>query len=414
MAETTNYKMTLPTYTSSADINVLNENFKAIDNGISPFYVAILNSRNVYKITTGLKLTSLSNGFSIKVAIPSDSDTTYTYMKLIVDNCGEILIKKPNGNNLVNFKANGVYNLTYYNSVFICASGSVDDVSFTSDKLLAGYSANDSNGEKVDGTMVNKSAITSGSSIYANNDAKSIYCRIPQGGYITNATSGYPEISYTFDYLSSVLGITSDKLIDNTTICGIKGNISSKGSITDNISLSWDNTYIYSRIPRGAYLTNATSGYPEIKTKFTEIADKVGLTPNKIVGSIGGVVGTYKSSENVFVYASPSIQLPDTREDVTIIDCPFEPSIIVTNSKSETNYTFVQNNATSKQINWGNGNGYYFSVKGGGYPCEFKYIADNRTSVKSVTYSNGKLTINSKGSYGGSNYGYSFMIIAMR
>lgn len=123
MADTSNYKMTLPSYTSSADLKVLNENFKTIDSGISPFYVATLNSRNVYKITTGLKLTSLKDGFSIKVAIPSDSDITYTYMKLIVDDCGEMLIKKPNGRNLVNFKANGVYNLTYYNSVFILVSG---------------------------------------------------------------------------------------------------------------------------------------------------------------------------------------------------------------------------------------------------------------------------------------------------
>ena len=133
------------------------DNFNAIDNGLSKFYVATLNSTNVYKVTTGLNKTNLTNGYSIKVAIPSDSNGA---ISLIVDSCSAVSVKKANGNAVTNFKANGVYSLTYYNSVFILASGGVDDVSFSASDLLTGKSANDSNGEKINGTMPNRGAVT--------------------------------------------------------------------------------------------------------------------------------------------------------------------------------------------------------------------------------------------------------------
>lgn len=299
MANTTNYKMTLPTYTSSADINVLNENFKTIDNGIVPFYVATSNNINVYKITTGLNLTSLSNGFSVKVAIPNNSDTTYTYMKLVVDSCGEVLIKKPNGNNLVNFKANGVYNLTYYNSVFICASGSVDDVSFTSDKLLTGYSANDSNGEKVDGTMAERGTVTQTQTL--------------------NGTMTLPEGHY------NSINITQ--------------NIPTKSSITNSLSTGWDGVYTYARIPQSAYFTNATSGYPEIKTNFTDIANTVGLTPDKLVGTIGGVVGTatIESLGGRKVYMDTQTFTVPTNTSTINVNIGFRPNTVIVQPYSGSN-----------------------------------------------------------------------------
>lgn len=132
------------------------DNFTIIDDGLSKFYVATLDSTNNYKITTGNSLSSLNDGYSIRVAIPSDSTGA---VSVIVDSV-TVPVKKPNGNAVTNFKANGVYNLTYYNSVFILTSGGGgDEVNFTSDKLLTGYTANNSDGEKVDGTMNNYSGI---------------------------------------------------------------------------------------------------------------------------------------------------------------------------------------------------------------------------------------------------------------
>ena len=128
------------------------DNFNSIDNGLSKFYVATQSSANVYKITTGLNKTSLANGYSVKVAIPSASNGA---VSLIVDTCNAVEVKKPNGNAVTNFKQNGVYQLVYYNSVFILASGGIDDVNFSASDLLENKSANNSDGEKVNGTMKN-------------------------------------------------------------------------------------------------------------------------------------------------------------------------------------------------------------------------------------------------------------------
>ena len=155
--KTDNFKLYKYEDNDIGDLRFINDSMDIIDKGINPFYVATQSSTNVYKITTGLNKTSLANGYSIKVAIPSDSNGA---VSIIIDSV-TVPVKKPNGSAVTNFKANGVYSLTYYNSVFILASGGgADTVNFTSDKLLTGYSANDSNGEKVNGTMPNKGAVT--------------------------------------------------------------------------------------------------------------------------------------------------------------------------------------------------------------------------------------------------------------
>lgn len=228
------------------------DNWNKIDDGLSKFYIATLNSANVYKITTGDSKTSLSNGYSIKVAIPSDSTTS---VSIVVDVTSAVAVKKPNGSAVTNFKANGVYSLVYYNGNFILASSSGEDVNFVASDLLVGKTANDSNGEKITGTMPNhgnitqalllngnislpsgyynsikvnqnvvtRGPITSGHSVFKNGDI--LYCRIPQGAYFTNANSGSPEISYNQSVFTNVLGITPDKIVSGNTIGGVAGTV---------------------------------------------------------------------------------------------------------------------------------------------------------------------------------------------
>ena len=139
--------------TNTANLPLLfNDTFQKIDDGLSKFYVATQSSANVYKINTGLNKTSLANGYSVKVAIPSASNGA---VSIIVDTCNAVAVKKSNGNPVTNFKQNGVYSLTYYNGNFILASGGVDDVNFSASDLLDNKTANNSDGEKVTGTMKN-------------------------------------------------------------------------------------------------------------------------------------------------------------------------------------------------------------------------------------------------------------------
>ena len=154
--KTDNFKLYKYEDNDIGDLRFINDSMDLIDKGINPFYVATQSSTNTYKVTTGLNKTSLANGYSIKVAIPSNSNGA---VSITVDSV-TVPVKKPNGSAVTNFKQNGVYSLTYYNSVFILASGGMDDVNFSASDLLTGKSANDSNGEKIDGIMPNKGAVT--------------------------------------------------------------------------------------------------------------------------------------------------------------------------------------------------------------------------------------------------------------
>lgn len=129
------------------------DNFNAIDNGLSKPYRAVLSTTDTFKVTTGNSKTSLGDLFKITVLFPSSSSSA---TKLIIDNCSAVNIVQANGNNK-KVKANEICNLIYDGSkkVFQCASGGVDDVNFSTSDLLENKSANDSNGEKVNGTMKN-------------------------------------------------------------------------------------------------------------------------------------------------------------------------------------------------------------------------------------------------------------------
>ena len=155
MKNTKNYNLQKPDFNNVADIDVLNSNFDITDKSLSVPYRATLKSgtTDTFIVTTGINKTELSDLFKITVVFPS---ATTTETKLVIDSCAPVKIVKA-GNSNKKVKAKEVCNLVYSNSdsVFMCASGSCDDVSFTSDKLLEDSSANNSDGEKVNGTMPN-------------------------------------------------------------------------------------------------------------------------------------------------------------------------------------------------------------------------------------------------------------------
>ena len=157
MQHSTNHNLKLMEANDNVRRQDFVDNFNALDNAISPFYVATESAANTYKVTTGANKTILQNGYSIRVAIPKNSTGA---VSLVIDSCSALPVKKSNGNAVTNFKQNAVYNLTYYNSVFTLTSGSGgDDVNFSASDLLTGKTANDSNGEVVTGTMPNKGAV---------------------------------------------------------------------------------------------------------------------------------------------------------------------------------------------------------------------------------------------------------------
>ena len=253
--KTDNFKLYKYEDNDIGDLRFINDSMDIIDKGINPFYVATQSSTNVYKVTTELNKTSLANGYSIKVAIPSNSTGA---VSITVDSV-TVPVKKPNGNAVTNFKANGVYSLTYYNSVFILASGGVDDVSFSASDLLTGKTANDSNGEKVNGTMPNKGTVTQSLSV---------------NGSLTLPSGYYDSI----------------KITQNIPNRGEYQYANGVGSGDDS-----DGGYIaFNKIPYGYYPQSSNGWAPEIRAKKSAVANHIGLTANKIVAgnTICGVTGT--------------------------------------------------------------------------------------------------------------------------
>lgn len=118
-----------------------------------PFGVATGN--NDYSITITTNYTQYENGMRIDVAIPNTSTGNTS---LNINNFGVIPILKPNGSNVINLKANGVYSFVYYNGNFTLQGEGGEYGTATADKVLSGYTIGTPNGV-IGGTMVNNGTV---------------------------------------------------------------------------------------------------------------------------------------------------------------------------------------------------------------------------------------------------------------
>ena len=219
--KTNNFKLFKYEDSDAADLRFLHDSMDIIDKGINPFYLATLDSANTYKVTTGLNKTALNDGYSIKVAIPSNSTGA---VSIKVDSV-TIAVKKPNGNAVTNFKQNAVYSLTYYNGNFILASGGgTDDVNFSASDLLTGKTANDSNGEKVTGTMPNRGEYQMAGGVGSGDDYIALN-KIPYGYYPQSSNGWAPEIRAKKSAVANHIGLTANKIVAGNTICGVAGTV---------------------------------------------------------------------------------------------------------------------------------------------------------------------------------------------
>lgn len=294
-------------YITQADVNT----------SISPFYVATESSSNVYKITTGESLSSLKDGYSVRVAIPTDSTGN---VSVTVDSV-KAPIKLSDGKTVTDLKAGGVYALTYYNGNFICASGgkSVDTVTFTSDKLLTGYSANDSNGKAINGSMPNNGSPTATLDCGGTYNIQEGY----YGGGTITANSLASQTSAT---------ATADKILNGVTayVNGNKvtGTMANKGAYTQVTSWCPYNSKLFFRFPAGYYsggnFDGDSQGGAECAIPFSDITTGLGITADKIVAgnTILGVTGTAGGKQFYYLkstYAeNSSITLPFNAEVITI------------------------------------------------------------------------------------------------
>lgn len=207
--------------TLDSENNQINTTYaKLTDKGISKPYRATLSSTDTFKISTGLSKSTLEDLFKVTVLFPSASSAP----KLVVDNCGAVTVVKPSGSSKV-VKANEICNLIYDGNrkVFQCASGGADDVSFSASDLLTGKSANNSNGEKVNGTMPNRGEYQMTGGIGFANDYMA-FNNIPYGYYPQSSNGWAPEIRAKMSDVAKAIGLTADKIVKGNSILGVDGS----------------------------------------------------------------------------------------------------------------------------------------------------------------------------------------------
>lgn len=270
MLQTTNFGINKPELNNTADIRVLTQGLDTIDKGLVLDVGDSTGSGNDYVLNIGnITLTSTSKGISFKFWADRDSTGAVTIN-------GNYNLIKAGGGAVTNIKKDAPYVVTFdgTSNFFLASGGGADTVSFTSDKLLDGYTANDSDGNAVSGTM-------------------------PERGNVTQVLTLNGTINLPEGHYNSVK---------------VTQNITTRGATTDALSQSADSNYLYSRIPVGAYFSKSASGYPEIRNKLSDVSNALKTLPSnkeqEVINNLGGkmffngdkIVSKKKGESNEFTF----------------------------------------------------------------------------------------------------------------
>ena len=207
-------------------------------------------SMNNYILNLGsITLTSANKGISFKFWADKDSTGAVTIN-------GTYNLVKDNGNPIKNIKRNAPYVITYDGGTnFFLASGGVDDVNFSASDLLSGKTANNSDGEKVTGTMPNIGQQTA---------------TINAGGKVTitkgyHDGTGYVQSNSMSTQLTN-LGVTltsASQLVKDVKAVGKNGNLIT-GTYNPNIIYTYSGSItIPSKYDGGEAIVNV-AGTPKL------------------------------------------------------------------------------------------------------------------------------------------------------
>ena len=147
---------------------------------------------------------------------------------------------------------------------------------------------------KVTQSITTKGAITDSVSNIVSGD--SLYTRIPQGAYFTNATSGYPEIKTSVSSLTSVLQSASQSIKENM-ITELGGFLYKTGSVTRNNTVGYNNTKGYYSGTNETTSGILTHSYPQTNTINLEFIPQMMIIFNESCNYSGTLV-----TEMVFAF----------------------------------------------------------------------------------------------------------------
>lgn len=278
-----------------------------------PAFLSATSTNNVYTATSTPEPTAYVDGMGIVLKADKDSTDAVT---LNWNELGSKALKDVNGNN-IKLKANGIYSFRYNFDTgnFISqAKGGAGNA--TADTILNGYTASADIGD-ITGNIPIKTSSQNTSSIQksvGNYDGLGItaYLMPPKGYYDGTALVYSKENDLITDNIKAgktIFGVngkssvveTNDAVATSSQILApqtayvngnkITGSMVNQSSQVTAINVGSNGTNKYFRIPQGAYLTNASQGYPEIIASATQIDSNIVTSNIKAGASICGVSG---------------------------------------------------------------------------------------------------------------------------
>lgn len=255
-----------------------------------PGFGVTVGTNNAYTVTLNPAPTAYVDGLGIAVAIHDDSTGAAT---LNVNGLGAKPLKKANGNDVTNLKANGVYTFRYNASTgnFIL-QGEGGSGNATASDLLSGKTASTDAGE-ITGTMINRGAVT----ITPSTSDQTIPSGYHNGsGVVKKAAIVNPgeNILVSNSTLKSTTATTMTKLkatqINVYGIVRVKFDISSVNGYLGTLQI-----YV-NGVPRGIVRTSTTSSY----VTYTE---DIAVEANDVVEIWGkGSSGANVNCNNFIIY----------------------------------------------------------------------------------------------------------------
>lgn len=138
----------------------------------------------------------------------------------------------------------------------------------TRNDVVSGKTFTSKDGLKISGSMPYYANQYNIKNIWWNND---VFVTDIERGYYHGKDFG-PNVIMPINTARQKLGINSNKIMNDTTIMGVRGNIPSMGIVVDSLDrCEMDHNAMYVTIPNGAYMNNSWTGHPEIKISTDKV-----------------------------------------------------------------------------------------------------------------------------------------------